>query len=68
MRLMKEKVCIREVVLPKQRKITKKPLKKVGRPKTELDLHELEKLSSLNCTMPEIAHFFDIPLRTLQDK
>ena len=40
---------------------TKKPLKKVGRPKTELDLNELEKLSSLNCTMPEIAHFFDIP-------
>ena len=49
-------------------KKTKKPLKKVGRPKTELDLHELEKLSSLNCTMPEIAHFFDIPLRTLEDK
>ena len=47
---------------------TKKPLKKVGRPKTELDLNELEKLSSLNCTMPEIAHFFDIPLRTLEDK
>ena len=49
-------------------KKTKKPLKKVGRPKIELDLNELEKLSSLNCTMPEIAHFFDIPLRTLEDK
>ena len=42
--------------------------KKVGRPKVELDLLELQKLCRLNCTMPEIAAFFNIPLRTLEDK
>jgi len=42
--------------------------KKVGRPKIELNLGELERLSRLNCTMPEISAYFDIPLRTLEDK
>ena len=46
----------------------KKKTKKVGRPKIELNLLELQKLCRLNCTMPEIAAFFDIPLRTLEDK
>ena len=46
----------------------KKVQKKVGRPKTEINLNELEKLSRLNCTMPEIAFYFNIPLRTLEDK
>jgi len=41
---------------------------KVGRPKIELNLGELERLSRLNCTMPEISAYFDIPLRTLEDK
>ena len=45
----------------------KKP-KKVGRPKTILNLDELEKLCRLNCTMPEIASYFNVPLRTLEDK
>jgi len=47
-----------------------KPVKKrkVGRPKIELNLGELERLSRLNCTMPEISAYFDIPLRTLEDK
>ena len=40
----------------------------VGRQKTNLDLADLEKICRLNCTMPEIAAFFDIPLRTLEDK
>lgn len=40
----------------------------VGRPKREIDLYELSKLCRLNCTMPEIAAFLDIPLRTLEDK
>ena len=43
-------------------------VKKVGRPKIELDIGNLEKLCRLNCTMPEIASYFDIPLRTLEDK
>ena len=47
---------------------TKKLTKKVGRPKIQLNLSELQKLCRLNCTMPEIAAFFDIPLRTLEDK
>ena len=42
--------------------------RKVGRPKADINIEELQKLCSLNCTMPEIAHFFDIPLRTLEDK
>jgi hypothetical protein len=41
---------------------------KVGRPKIELNLDNLEQLCRLNCTMPEIASYFDIPLRTLEDK
>jgi len=49
-------------------KKTKKPNKKVGRPKTEIDLVELEKVCRLNCTMPEIAFYFNMPLRTLEDK
>ena len=49
----------------KKAKTTKK---KVGRPKIELNLGELERLSRLNCTMPEISAYFDIPLRTLEDK
>tara|TARA_R100000655_G_scaffold96281_1_gene138662 strand:- start:37 stop:528 length:492 start_codon:yes stop_codon:yes gene_type:complete len=47
---------------------TKKITKKVGRPKIQLNLSELQKLCRLNCTMPEIAAFFDVPLRTLEDK
>jgi len=43
-------------------------VKKVGRPRTEINLDNLEKLCRLNCTMPEIASYFDIPLRTLEDK
>ena len=49
----------------KKAKTTKK---KVGRPKIELNLGELERLSRLNCSMPEISAYFDIPLRTLEDK
>ena len=49
-------------------KKTKTTKKKVGRPKIELNLGELERLSRLNCTMPEISAYFDIPLRTLEDK
>ena len=47
---------------------TKKITKNVGRPKIQLNLSELQKLCRLNCTMPEIAAFFDVPLRTLEDK
>lgn len=39
-----------------------------GRPKKDIDLIELERLCRLNCTMPEVAAFFDIPLRTLEDR
>jgi hypothetical protein len=46
----------------------KQEIKKVGRPKVNIDIKELQKLCTLNCTMPEIAHFFDIPLRTLEDR
>ena len=39
-----------------------------GRPKTDISLDDLQNLCRLNCTMPEIAAFFDIPLRTLEDR
>ena len=39
-----------------------------GRPKKDINLYELEKLCTLNCTMPEIAAYFDVPLRTLEDR
>ena len=50
---------IKKIVAPKKPK---------GRPKIELNLVELERLSTLNCTMEEIALFFDVPLRTLEHK
>tara|TARA_Y100001972_G_scaffold52089_1_gene63790 strand:- start:4503 stop:4868 length:366 start_codon:yes stop_codon:yes gene_type:complete len=40
----------------------------VGRPKADIDITQLESLSALNCTMPEIAAFFKVPLRTLEDR
>jgi hypothetical protein len=42
--------------------------KAVGRPKIEINLEELERLSALNCTMPELAAYFKVPLRTLEDR
>ena len=42
--------------------------RKVGRPKTQIDLDALKKLCTLNCTMPEIASYLEIPLRTLEDR
>ena len=57
-----------ETTQKKPIKKTKKQVKNVGRPKIVLNLEELERLSRLNCTMPEISAYFDIPLRTLEDK
>lgn len=57
-----------EIAQIKPVKKRKKPINKVGRPKINLNLEELERLSRLNCTMPEISAYFDIPLRTLEDK
>ncbi len=57
-----------EIAQIKPVKKRKKPTNKVGRPKINLNLEELERLSRLNCTMPEISAYFDIPLRTLEDK
>ncbi len=42
-------------------KKVKKPSKKVGRPKINLNLEELERLSRLNYTVPEISWYYDIP-------
>jgi len=56
---------IKPIKTTKKAKTTKN---KVGRPKIDLNLDELERLSRLNCTMPEISAYFDIPLRTLEDK
>ena len=50
---------------PKGKQPPKKP---VGRPRVDIDLEQLENLSQLNCTMPEIAAYFKVPLRTLEDK
>jgi|SRR6056300_1144710 len=40
----------------------------VGRPKTVIDLDDLRRICLLNCTMPEIAAYLRIPLRTLEDR
>ncbi|HTW86478.1 MAG TPA: hypothetical protein VMD75_00605 [Candidatus Binataceae bacterium] len=39
---------------------------RVGRKAVRIDLTELEKLSSLQCTDEEIAHFFDVSVRTIE--
>tara|TARA_R100000329_G_C7604537_1_gene214470 strand:+ start:1193 stop:1594 length:402 start_codon:yes stop_codon:yes gene_type:complete len=46
----------------------KKKKKPVGRPKTHIDEVELKRVCVLQLTMPEIAAYFDIPLRTLEDR
>ena len=54
---------------PKKKKQSGKSQKNpVGRPKTAIDLEELVRICRLNCTMPEIAAFLDVPLRTLEDR
>tara|TARA_R100000773_G_C4155811_1_gene75820 strand:+ start:57 stop:458 length:402 start_codon:yes stop_codon:yes gene_type:complete len=40
----------------------------VGRPKTVIDPDDLRRICLLNCTMPEIAAYLRIPLRTLEDR
>lgn len=53
---------------PKKRTTAVKAKRPVGRPKIEINLDELERLSALNCTMPELAAYFRVPLRTLEDR
>lgn len=48
--------------------LKEKPKRPVGRPKKNINLDELERLSALNCTMSELAAYFKIPLRTLEDR
>jgi len=42
-----------------------KPKNKTGRPKTQIDLEQAEKLGMLQCTLKECSAWFDIPLSTL---
>ena len=37
-----------------------------GRPKVKMGLEEVENLSRLNCTMDEIAAYFNVDVRTVQ--
>lgn len=53
---------------PKKTTTPVKAKRPVGRPKIEINLDELERLSALNCTMPELAAYFRVPLRTLEDR
>ena len=53
---------------PKKKPVGRPPKNPVGRPKRDIDLHELVKICRLNCTMPEIAAFLDMPLRSLEDR
>lgn len=39
--------------------------KKVGRPKTQIDLEQAEKLGMLQCTLEECSAWFKIPVSTL---
>jgi hypothetical protein len=37
-----------------------------GRPKVKMGLEEVENLSRLNCTMDELAAYFEVDVRTVQ--
>lgn len=58
----------KKVGRPKKTTTAVKSKRPVGRPKIEINLDELERLSALNCTMPELAAYFRVPLRTLEDR
>lgn len=58
----------RAVGRPKKTPLTKGKNNPVGRPRISIDLIQLEKLSALNCTMPELAAYFRVPLRTLEER
>ena len=58
----------KKVGRPKKTTTAVKEKRPVGRPKIEINLDELERLSALNCTMPELAAYFRVPLRTLEDR
>ena len=58
----------KKVGRPKKATTVVKAKRPVGRPKIEINLDELERLSALNCTMPELAAYFRVPLRTLEDR
>lgn len=58
----------KKVGRPKKTTTAVKVKRPVGRPKIEINLDELERLSALNCTMPELAAYFRVPLRTLEDR
>ena len=64
---MTEKIKRKGADRPSQRP-QQPPKQPVGRPKADIDLEQLEKLSALNCTMPELAAYFKVPLRTLEDR
>ena len=38
----------------------------VGRPRIEIDVEELKRLCRLNCTMEEIAAFFECDKKTIE--
>ena len=42
-----------------------KPKNKTGRPKTQIDLEQAEKLGMLQCTIKECSAWFNIPPSTL---
>ena len=44
---------------------TKKTKNKIGRPKTQIDLEQAEKLGMLQCTIKECSAWFGIPPSTL---
>jgi hypothetical protein len=39
-----------------------------GRPRAEIDLHELEKLCGLYCTQPDLAGWFGVSLNTIEKR
>lgn len=43
-----------------------KEVKKVGRPRKEIDEKQLQKLASMLCTMEEMGAFFDCSVDTLE--
>lgn len=48
--------------------MSKRTGKPDGRPPVEMDLAELEKLCTLQCTQPEIASWFGVTTRTIESR
>ena len=66
--IIKKKGIAKESAIPKSRRNEVDYMgKKMGRPRKEIPVKEFEKLCELQCTLIEIASFFDVNVDTITD-